>query len=346
MSIDVFSVYDKQWLLLKNRVVMSAMTRGFSTNRLCNKKMQEYYVRRAKNDVGLIITEGIIIHPSGDGYNNVPHMWSIEQAESWRETINKVHDYNSKMVAQLWHCGRISHSDYTEGESPVSSTNIAATGVNRQNNKPYGKPKALNQSGIYEIIEMYVHSTKLALDCGFDAVEIHMGHGYLIDQFFDSRVNDRTDKYGGTVENRCRFALELLEVLIENFGSEKIIIRISPSRFMGEIYNWPDLDEMLIYFVSKIQKIGLKIIDISCANADYYETSGVIIRKVRAQGWKGIIIGGASLSLEQANHEIDESYLDLVTWARSILANVDFVSQLKNNKELRTMTDKIRMELY
>ena len=115
---------------------------------------------------------------------------------------------------------------------------------------------------------------------------------------------------------------------------------------MGEIYNWPDLDEMLIYFVSKIQKIGLKIIDISCANADYYETSGVIIRKVRAQGWKGIIIGGASLSLEQANHEIDESYVDLVTWARSILANVDFVSQLKNNKELRTMTDKIRMELY
>jgi 2,4-dienoyl-CoA reductase-like NADH-dependent reductase (Old Yellow Enzyme family) len=346
MSKDIFSGLETPWISLKNRVVMSAMTRGFSENKLCTEEMEQYYVRRAKNDIGCIITEGIIIDPSGDGYNNVPHISSIEQAESWRKTINAVHDCNAKIVAQLWHCGRISHSDYTGGIAPVSSTNIAASGINRQNNKPFGKPEALEQSGIKEIIQKFVHSTKLALDCGFDAVEIHMANGYLIDQFLDSRVNDRTDNYGGSVENRCRFAIELLSVLIETFGPERIIIRISPSRFMGGIYNWPDMDEMLSFFVQSIKKIGLKIIDITCANADYYETSGPVIRRFRELGWDGVIIGGASLTLEQANNEIKESHVDLVTWGRSILANVEFVSKLKNNEELLSMTDEIRMKLF
>lgn len=346
MSKDIFSDFESQWILLKNRVVMSAMTRGFSKNKICTEEMSDYYIRRAKNNVGLIITEGIVIHTSADGYNNVPHIWSTEQAESWRKTIDGVHSFNSKIVAQLWHCGRISHSDYTGGSPPVSSTNIPALGINRQNNKPYGKPKALDQSGISEIIQQYVYSARLAFDCGFDAVEIHMGHGYLIDQFFDSRVNDRSDKYGGSVENRCRFALELLDVLIKTFGSEKIIIRISPSRFMGEIYNWPDLDEMLNYFIPHTQKIGLKVIDVSCANADYYDTSGMVIRKIRKLGWDSVIIGGASLSLEQAKHEVNKGYVDLVTWGRGILANVDFVKKLQNNEELLSMTDEIRMKLF
>jgi N-ethylmaleimide reductase len=346
MSKDIFKGFDKPSISLKNRIVMSAMTRGFSKNHLCTEEIAKYYERRAQNGVGLIITEGIVIHPSGDGYNGVPHISTVEQAESWKQAISKVHDCNSKIVAQLWHCGRISHSDYTDGKAPVSSTDVAASGVNRQNNKPYGKPESLDQSGIEDIIQKYIHSTKLALDCGFDAVEIHMGHGYLIDQFFDSRVNDRTDKYGGTVENRCRFSLELLNVLIETFGSEKIIIRISPSRFMGEIYNWPDLDEMLSYFISNIQKIGLKMIDISCANANYHETSGMVIRKVRKLGFDGIIIGGASLSLKEASHEVNESCVDLVTWGRGILANVDFVEKLQNNEELLGMTDEMRSELY
>ena len=326
---------------------MSPMTRGFADKNHCaTNQMSNYYERRAKNGIALIITEGIIIHPSADGYNNVPHLYNDRHIQSWKNITEKIHKHDSKIYAQLWHCGRISHSDFTGGISPVSSTDKAASGTNRQNNKPYGKPESLDQSGIEDIIQKYIHSTKLALDCGFDAVEIHMGHGYLIDQFFDSRVNDRTDKYGGTVENRCRFSLELLNVLIETFGSEKIIIRISPSRFMGEIYNWPDLDEMLSYFISNIQKIGLKMIDISCANANYHETSGMVIRKVRKLGFDGIIIGGASLSLKEASHEVNESCVDLVTWGRGILANVDFVEKLQNNEELLGMTDEMRSELY
>jgi N-ethylmaleimide reductase len=332
---------------LKNRVVMSPMTRGFADkNHCCTDEISEYYVRRAKHDVGLIITEGIVIHPSADGYLNVPHMATLKQADSWRKTINGVHQYNSKIIAQLWHCGRISHPDFTGGLDPVSSTDIPAEGMNRQNNKPFGKPRALATEEITSIIDMHVEATRKALNVGFDAVQIHMGHGYLIDQFFDSRINTRDDKYGGSIENRCRFGLELIHKLVEEFGAEKIMIRISPSRFMNKLYEWPDLDEMLFYFINELNKTNLRMIDISCANANYFDTSGKIVRKIRELGWNKTIVGGASLTLDEANKEVSEGYLDLVTWGRSILANPDFVKKIDNNKEILTMTDEIRKNLY
>ncbi len=348
MKINVLEeFYNKSFGTLKNRVTMSPMTRGFADKNHCaTQEISEYYIRRAANGVAVIITEGIVIHSSADGYLNVPHIETIEQANSWKATIDGVHRNNSKIVAQLWHCGRISHSDFTGGIAPVSSTNVAAEGINRQNNKPYGQPRALKTEEISQIIDLYIEATKKALDVGFDAVEIHMGHGYLIDQFFDSRINDRKDKYGGSVENRCRFALELIHALVEKFASEKIIIRISPSRFMNAIYEWPDLDEMLVYFINELNKTDLSMIDVSCANANYFDTSGKIIRKMRDIGWNRSIIGGASLTLSEANQEASESYLDLVTWGRNILANPDFVEKLNNNIDPIAMTNEIRDVLY
>ena len=122
--------------IIKNRVVMSAMTRGFANNEhSSNSEILRYYEKRAKNGVGLIITEGIIVHPSGDGYNNVPHLFTKEQMISWKKVVQSIHQYETKIYAQLWHCGRISHSDYTNGFDVVSSTKKQASGTNRQNNK-------------------------------------------------------------------------------------------------------------------------------------------------------------------------------------------------------------------
>jgi len=331
---------------MKNRVVMSAMTRGFADNEhYCTKMMSEYYERRAKNGVALILTEGIIVDKTGDGYNNVPYMTTSNHAKSWVETIEKIHVNNSKIYAQLWHCGRISHSDYTGGIPPISSSNKQAAGMNRQNNKPYGIPRKIMKEEISSIFDMFVNSTEKALDVGFDGVELHFAHGYLIDQFFDSRVNDRDDEYGGSVENRCRFATELLETMIDKFGSKKIMIRISPSRKMGEIYNWDNLDEMLDYFIPKIDQIGLRQLDVSGANSNYFETSGRVINKVRKK-WPLFLIGGASLTHEEAIKEVSEERLDMVTWARYILANPDFVSKLGKNEEIFDMTDEMRKKLY
>ena len=330
----------------QNRVVMSAMTRGFADKNHCaTPEILEYYEKRAKNDVGLIITEGIIVHPSGDGYNNVPHLSTNEQMLSWKKIVDSVHKYKTKIYAQLWHCGRISHSDYTNGFDLISSTNNAAKGTNRQNQKPFGTPRALRLDEMDSLYNMFNHSAELALKAGFDGVEIHMGHGYLVDQFLDNNINDRQDKYGGTVENRIRFAIELLKSLIKKIGHDKIMIRISPSRIMGGLYEWPDKTIMLEKLLKEFDLSGLRQLDISCANSDYFETSGKIIKEAK-KIWPHLLIGGASLTIEEAENEINLGHLDMVTWGRAILANPDFVKLIEKNLPLRKFNDTMRESLF
>jgi len=317
---------------LQSRIAMAPMTRGFAgPNHTATQLMADYYGRRADNGVGLIITEGTIIHSSGDGYNNVPHIETIEQAISWANVVSRVHGAGSKILCQLWHCGRISHSDYTGGLSPMSSSCKAAEGINRQNNKPYGQPKAMSEEDFPVVIQQFVDAAVRAMSSGFDGVQLHFGHGYLIDQFFDSRINDRTDRFGGNVPNRCRFALDILQKIVTAIGCEHVMIRISPSREMGGIiYDWPDLEDMLAYFLPACARLGLRMVDISCANSEYNKTAGRIIRLVR-HNWPHFLMGGASLTFEQAEEEIRSGFLDMVTWGRAFIANPDL--PIKFNKQ-------------
>lgn len=315
---------------VKNRVVMSAMTRSFAdANHCATDQIRAYYERRAASGTGLILTEGVVVHPTADGYNNVPHMATAAQSESWKPVIAGVHKHGAKIFCQLWHCGRISHEDYTGGVPPVSSTDVAAEGINRQNGKPYGKPTALTPEGIQEVHGYVVDAAKRAIGAGFDGVQLHLGHGYLADSFFDSRINTRTDAYGGSVENRCRFALEQIAALMAVLPASQVIVRISPSRDMGGIYDWPDLNAMLDHLIPAMYALGVRLLDISCARADYYQTSGRVIRMVRPH-WPDVLIGGASLSQTQAEQELADGYLDLVTWGRSFIANPDLVAKIRD----------------
>jgi len=333
---------DSEYFIpLRNRVVMSAMSRGFATpDHHATDDMRDYYARRAQGGAGLILTEGTLIDKSGDGWNNAPYIASDAHAESWKPVVDAVHEAGGAIACQLWHCGRISHSDYT-GDAPVSSTNQAAAGTNRQNGKPYGEPRALEASEMPTVYGYYVDAAKRSIDAGFDAIELHIGHGYLADQFLDARVNDRTDEYGGSVENRCRFALELVAEVLKNVPANRVLARISPSRFMGGIYEWPDIDEMLDYFIPQLWKLGLRTIDVSCANSDYFETSGKIIRKIRPN-WPGIIMGGASLTQEQAEAELDGGFLDLVTWGRLFMANPNLVQKVEKGEPWTPYEDAMR----
>jgi 2,4-dienoyl-CoA reductase-like NADH-dependent reductase (Old Yellow Enzyme family) len=329
---------------LRNRTVMSAMSRGFAAEgHLVTPAMVEYYKRRADGGAGLILTEGTIIHSSGDGWNNAPHIANEQQAVSWKPVVEAVHHAGAAIACQLWHCGRISHADYTV-DAPVSSTNTPAAGINRQNGKPYGDPRALRVDEMPTVYGYYVDAARRALEVGFDAVEAHIGHGYLADQFLDSRVNDRTDQYGGSIENRCRFALELMETLLKSVPADRVIARISPSRFMGGVYEWPELDEMLAYFIPALQALGLKALDVSCANSDYFETSGKIIRKIRPM-WSGVILGGASLTVQQAEAEIDTGLIDLVTWGRAFIANPDLTTKIAQSQTWVAFDDSMRETL-
>ncbi len=338
----LFDPLDRpDFIRLRNRTVMSAMSRGFAAEgHHATPEMRDYYQRRAAGGAGLILTEGTLVHQSGDGWNNAPYIATDAHAESWRPVVDAVHAEGGAIACQLWHTGRISHEDYTVVQ-PVSSTNVAATGINRQNGKPYGEPRALTPDEMPTIYGYFADAARRAIDIGFDAVELHTGHGYLADQFLDARVNDRTDNYGGSVENRCRFTLELIEQVLKVVPAERVIARISPSRFMGGIYDWPDLDAMIAYFIPAVQSLGLKALDISCANSVYADTAGRIVRMVRPL-WNGVLIGGASLSIDDANAELDAGLLDAVTWGRAFIANPNLVEKMKSGATWTPFEDAMR----
>lgn len=319
---------------LRNRVVMSAMTRNFAPDHTATPQMAQYYGQRAEREVGLILTEGVIVDPTGDGYRDVPHISTTEQAESWRPVVERIHAANGRVFCQLWHCGRISHSDFTGGVPPVSSTSRTAEGINRQNDKPFGPPRALEPHEMPEVYDLFAQAAKRALHVGFDGVELHFGHGYLVDQFLDGTVNDRSDAYGQTIAGRSRFGLELLERVVGEVPADRVMIRISPSREMSGIHEWPDMDSMLDYLLPAFSALGIRLLDVSCARSNYFLTSGKVIRKARAL-WPHVLLGGASLTSDEAEQEVRTGLLDLVTWGRHILANPDFVPRLRDNLPLR-----------
>jgi 2,4-dienoyl-CoA reductase-like NADH-dependent reductase (Old Yellow Enzyme family) len=329
---------------LRNRTVMSAMSRSFADGeRRATDDMAAYYTRRAEGGAGLILTEGTLIHASGDGWANAPYIAEAKHAEAWRKVVDGVHGAGGAIACQLWHMGRISHEDFT-GDAPVSSTNRAAAGVNRQNNKPYGEPRALAAGEMAGVYCLFADAAERALDAGFDAVELHMGHGYLPDQFMDGQVNDRTDQYGGSVENRCRFALELVETVTKRVPGTKVMARISPSRMMGGLYEWPDLDEMIAHLIPALGQLGLGALDVSCANSPYAETAGRMVRKIRPL-YNGVIVAGASLTPQEAEAELDSGFVDAITWGRAFIANPDLVRKIADNEQLAPFEDAMRSTL-
>lgn len=319
---------------LRNRVAMAPMTRSFAPGYLANARMADYYGRRAEAGVGLIFTEGTVIHPTGDGYRDVPHVATAEQVAAWRPVVQRVQVAGARFVCQLWHCGRISHPDFTGGVAPVSSTARPAEGHNRQNDKPYGVPRALEAAEMPGIYRRFADAAENAVSAGFDAVELHFANGYLADEFLDGHVNDRADSYGGSVANRCRFALECLEEVIGRVGAARVGVRISPARDMGGLYEWPDLDAMLGHLVPGMAALGLRMLAITNARADYFATGGRIVRKVRPM-WPHFLAAGASLSAADAEREITGGWVDVVTWGRALIANPDLVARLGSGEPMR-----------
>lgn len=313
---------------------MTAMTRSFAgPAHVATEAMASYYARRAAHGVGLVLTESIAVDPSGDGFPDAPRMHAPEHAQSWRRVTDAVHRAGAPIFAQLLHCGRISHEDYTDGIQPVSSTDQRAEGMNRRNGKPYATPRRLHASEIPAIVDMHRHAAATALSAGFDGIELHLAHGYLADQFFDARVNDRDDEYGGSIANRCRIGIDLVDALLDVCGDSKLMVRISPSRWMGGTYDWPDLEAMIEYLIPALDGRGLRMLDVSCARAEYHETSGRVIRMVRPL-WPHLLIGGASLAPLQAQAELDAGLVDMVTYGRLLIANPDLVDRMREGRPL------------
>lgn len=320
---------------MASRIAMTAMTRSFAgPGHVATREMASYYAARAHGDVGFILTESTAVCPEGDGFPRMPRIHTADQIASWRLVTDAVHATGAPIFSQLLHCGRITHQDYTDGEQPVSATERQASGINRRNQKPYAIPRRLHADELPRITDVFRRAAVGALDAGFDGVELHLAHGYLADQFFDGRINDRSDRYGGSIENRSRFGLELTSAILSECGPARVMVRLSPARWMGGPYDWPDLHDMLSYLVPALDDAGLRLLDVSCARADYHQTSGRVVRIIRPM-WRHFLMAGASLSKRDAQAEIDAGLLDMVTYGRLLIANPDLVQRFRDDAELR-----------
>ena len=216
-------------LHLKNRVVMAPLTRNrASDDRVPTPMMVEYYAQRAS--AGLIISEATVISEEANGYLNTPGLFTDAQVQGWKLVTDAVHAKGGLIVAQLWHVGRVSHPDLLNGATPVSASAVQQAGYVSllRPKREYVLPRALEIAEIHTITEQYKQAAIRAKEAGFDGVELHAANGYLIDQFLQSKTNQREDEYGGSVENRTRFLLEATDALIEVWGAGRVGVHLAP----------------------------------------------------------------------------------------------------------------------
>jgi len=330
--LETFKLNDK--IEIKNRIVMAPLTRSFATDDLIpTEDIAKYYEKRA--DAGLIITEATIVNKQGQGYPNTPGIYSSEQIQAWKKTTQLVHEKGGKIFLQIWHVGRVSHPIYLNGESPVAPSAVKLDGrVPRTEDLEYGTPRALELNEVAGIIEDFKQAALNAIEAGFDGVEIHGANGYLIDQFLHQETNTRTDKYGGSIENRSRFALQIVDEVTKAIGAERTAIRLSPGAYIHLGYTQGDEDtfKFLLNMLNdkNLAYVHTGIFDDSLT-FDYL--GGTATEFIR-ENYKGNVIASGGYTSDKSEQDLHLNKYDLVAIGRPFIANPDYVSKVKNNIEL------------
>ncbi len=326
-------------LHLKNRVVMAPLTRSRSSMEgLPPRFAADYYAQRA--NAGLIVSEATNISPQAVGYALTPGIWSDEQVEAWRRIVAVVHANDGLIFLQLWHTGRISHPDVQPNEQlPVSASAIRPEGMafTPTGMKPHVTPRALETHEIFGIVEDYRHAAANAKRAGFDGVEIHSANNYLLEQFVRDSTNQRTDRYGGSIENRLRFPLEVVRAVTEVWGGGgRVGIRLSPATTQpGETPLDSQTHATYGAYVDALDPFGLLYIHtiegVTQQTRDVPE--GVDFLDLRRR-FKGAYIGNNQYTLDLAENELAEGRADLFSFGRSYIANPDLVDRLATGAPL------------
>lgn len=316
-------------LLLKNRIMMAPLTRSRADNpgRVPTDLMAQYYAQRAS--AGLIISEATAVTPMGVGYADTPGIWSDEQVEGWKKITKAVHDKGGLIVMQLWHVGRISDPMFLNGELPVAPSAIAPLGHVSlvRPEKAYVTPRALETHEIPGIVEAYRKGAENAKKAGFDGVEIHAANGYLIDQFLQDGTNKRTDQYGGSIENRSRFLLEITDALISVWGADRVGVHLAPR---GDSHDMKDSNPQAL-FEHVARELGKrKIAFIFVREYQGEDSLGVKIKN--ASG--GVYIANENFSKEAAEKAIENHHADAVSFGKNFISNPDLPRRLKEGLPL------------
>lgn len=329
-------------ITVPNRIFMAPLTRlrSIEPGDIPTPLMGEYYRQRAT--AGLIITEATQISFQAKGYAGAPGLHSSEQISAWKAINAGVHQDGGHSAVQLWHTGRISHASVQpEGKAPVSASAINAetrTSLRDAEGNPVREatstPRALATAEVAGIVGDFRQAVINAREADFDLVELHAAHGYLIHQFLSPASNQRDDQYGGSIENRTRFALEVVDAAIAGWSADRIGIRISPLGPFNGLDNGEDQEEAALYFIAELAKRQLAYLHISepdwAGGKPYTSAFRQAIRAV----YPGVIVGAGGYTAEKAATLIEQGLIDAVAFGRSYIANPDLVARLQNGTPL------------
>lgn len=324
--VNLFEPVQFGSLSLSNRIVMSPLTRTRAgEGRVPTDLVRLYYCQRA--DAGLIFTEATSITAQGVGYPDTAGIWTKAQIEGWKRVIDAVHKRGGKIVLQMWHVGRISDPELLNGEIPVAPSAIACEGqvALLRPKRDYVVPRALQVSEIAAIVEDYAQAARNAKEAGFDGVEVHAANGYLIDQFLHDGSNQRTDEYGGSVQNRARFLMEVVDACCSVFPSGRVGVHLSPG--VG-IHSMRDSDPAsLFYYVA--EELGKRNLAFMFVREP--EGPNSLVPQMKKLFGGPVILNG-DFTLETAQKAIDRGDGDAVAFGRLFISNPDLVARLRDNQ--------------
>jgi len=318
-------------LTLQNRLVMSPMTRNRATDNIPNDLMAQYYAQRAC--AGLIITEGTSPSPNGLGYPRIPGIFSAAQVAGWKRVTDAVHAKGAKMFIQFMHCGRIGHAlNLPAGARLLGPSAVAAAGemyTDAEGMKRNGMPQAMTEADIKTTLEEFVQSAKNAVAAGFDGVELHGANGYLLEQFIRPSSNQRTDRYGGSIENRARFVLDVVDAQINAIGKDKVGIRLSPFGVFNDMPLYDAMEADYTYLAQQLNARGLvyiHLVDHSPMGAPPVPAS---MKATFRSVFKGTLILSGGYDAARAESDLAAARCDLIAVGRPFLANPDLVVRWK-----------------
>lgn len=329
-------------ITVPNRIFMAPLTRlrSIEPGDIPTPLMGEYYRQRASS--GLIISEATQISAQAKGYAGAPGLHSAEQIAAWKKITNGVHAENGHMAVQFWHTGRISHNSLQPGQqAPVAPSAISAgTRTSLRDEQGHAirvdtsMPRALETNEIPGIVNDFRQAVANARDAGFDLIELHSAHGYLLHQFLSPDANHRTDQYGGSLENRVRLVLEVVDAASKEWSADRIGIRVSPLGTFQGVSNGDNEEADALYLIEQLGKRGMAYLHMSEPDwAGGQPYSDEFRQKVRER-FSGVIIGSGAYTPEKAEALIAKGYIDAVAFGRSYIANPDLVERLHRKAAL------------
>ena len=341
MTSCLLGPYRLHDLQLPNRVVMAPLTRSRSgPERIPNATMADYYAQRAS--AGLIVSEATTISPQANGWLESPGIYTDAMEAGWRMITDAVHARGGRIFLQLWHMGRASHSAFHGGRPAVSASAVKINGdgihtpVGRQ---PYETPRGLETHEVAAVVADYAAAASRARAAGFDGVEIHAANGYLIDQFLQSKTNLRTDDYGGSIEKRCRFLLEVVAAVAKVWPSGRVGVRLSPNGVFNDMGS-PNYREQFLHAATALDRMDLGYLHVVDGLAFGFHNLGEPMTLADFRGvFRGPIIGNCGYTLETAEVAVREGLADLIAFGRPYISNPDLVERFKNGWPLAPVAD-------